>query len=520
MARMNAKICIFLILTLFQAGWLSAAPLAVNPGDFEGSRFESMFSTRCYLFDRIELTLSRSASEKLAKLEKENLTNEKPAAISKPQIAKAFAANKANAIKSDMTCPAEQNIASQENNEAAENIETQVSESKLANVLWTNVTSAIQWQTDSIYHYTDLATEISNKVVTTASERSLNAIKSQLSKVDLLATQTISDLNNNSIFSQSVLDGGDTKAVGSKNIPTINVSHRKLVKPPVEIVEPPKDNSTESAAVEGVIVEPGDVEPENVEGFDGMPIEIKHERQDPYWQYYEDCDRWGVEFSLLLRDANLTNPNEALQVSCTKDIEQQDVASWIESSVDSIFAKDIVAAKKADLFIDNAKADEKFEARSFSVTGLLSSQNVLVFAYTTPRLIRLATESLEDSLKTVEFFLVESRDIDFESMMIQPLHPAKMVKYGFIPASKWIATWDSSEAFRLGQQIYNQLSPASNKTNNEVKSKEEKFNDSFRNSMADQVDSISSALNWLADSIRAVDSRGAIANRGKTTVTK
>ncbi len=514
MARMNAKVCIFLILTLFQVGWLSAAPLAVNPGEFEGNRFESMFSTRCYLFDRIELTLSRSASEKLAKLEKENSTNEKPAAISKPQIAKAIAAKKTNAIKSDMTCPAEQNI------ECQENIETKVSQSNFSNVMWENIVSAIRWQTDFICHYTNLATEISNKVVITASERSLNAVKSELSKVNLLASQTISNLADNSIFSQSVLDGGNSKAIGSKTAPMINVSHRKLVKPPVEIVEAPKNNPVEPSTVEAVIIEPSDVEPGNVEDFDGMPIEIKREQQDPYWQYYEDCDRWGVEFSFLLREATLTNPNEALQVSCTKDIEQQDVASWIESSVDSIFDRDIVAGKKADQFIDNAKVVENFEARSFSVTGLLSSQNVLVFAYTTPRLIRLATESMEDSLKTVEFFLVESRDIDFEKMMLQPLHPAMMLKYGFTPATKWIATWDSSEAFRLGEQIYSQLSPASNKTNSEVKSKEEKFNDSFRNSMADQVDSISSALNWLADSIRDVDSREAIANRGKTTVTK
>ena len=34
-------------------------------------------------------------------------------------------------------------------------------------------------------------------------------------------------------------------------------------------------------------------------------IKIIGQQQDSYWQYYEDCDRWGVEFTLLLDEARM-----------------------------------------------------------------------------------------------------------------------------------------------------------------------------------------------------------------------
>ena len=32
-------------------------------------------------------------------------------------------------------------------------------------------------------------------------------------------------------------------------------------------------------------------------------IELEGPQRDPYWQYYDDCDRWGVDFAKLINDA-------------------------------------------------------------------------------------------------------------------------------------------------------------------------------------------------------------------------
>ncbi len=43
---------------------------------------------------------------------------------------------------------------------------------------------------------------------------------------------------------------------------------------------------------------------------DPMRLELPVETQDSYWQYYEDCDRWGVDFASLLTEAIASQGDE------------------------------------------------------------------------------------------------------------------------------------------------------------------------------------------------------------------
>lgn len=42
-----------------------------------------------------------------------------------------------------------------------------------------------------------------------------------------------------------------------------------------------------------------------------VSIELQGDERDAYWQYYEDCDRWGVDFAKLLNEAMSVNEDEA-----------------------------------------------------------------------------------------------------------------------------------------------------------------------------------------------------------------
>lgn len=79
------------------------------------------------------------------------------------------------------------------------------------------------------------------------------------------------------------------------------------------------DSTTERAEPESSLMSDDEVTKDVFINESGAPrsIEPRQSDRDPYWEYYEDCDRWGVDFAKLIIKAK---PNHQNRVSSTKSI--------------------------------------------------------------------------------------------------------------------------------------------------------------------------------------------------------
>jgi hypothetical protein len=100
------------------------------------------------------------------------------------------------------------------------------------------------------------------------------------------------------------------------------------------------------------------------------------DQQDPYWQYYDDCDRWSVEFTTLLNEARSTSSSVC--------------------SLDEPEGETIIELKEAtDLDFD-------FPTSRFSITRFLISRNVSNWLETS-QFEKQVSNSLLDWLRVAEF---------------------------------------------------------------------------------------------------------------------
>jgi len=98
------------------------------------------------------------------------------------------------------------------------------------------------------------------------------------------------------------------KSIASVNIPMFFVADIEAA-----------DSTTERAEPESSLMSDDEVTKDVFINESGAPrsIEPRQSDRDPYWEYYEDCDRWGVDFAKLIIKAK---PNHQNRVSSTKSI--------------------------------------------------------------------------------------------------------------------------------------------------------------------------------------------------------
>ncbi len=89
----------------------------------------------------------------------------------------------------------------------------------------------------------------------------------------------------------------------SSQSPMTRVSHAKVI-----AQEVPTASTTESIVEEigSGSIDVESINQESIEEFMTQPINIE-DSMDPYWQYYEDCDRWGVNFAMRLSEPSIAN---------------------------------------------------------------------------------------------------------------------------------------------------------------------------------------------------------------------
>ena len=468
MARINANICLFFVLTLSQFGWLTPAPLEAYSGESFGIRLETISSMRCYLFDHIELTQLR----KQAKIDRARpATSPAEEALAATHIA----VNKTptRPAKICLNCSAD---------------------SELSKVFTSSLFRVAQWPKQTTDKTIAWAGKHCKDLMTVVAEKSKAAVELQAIKIakgiGQAGTETIQALANTVVFSKPATP------LNNKSTRALKASHRNTIEPADE-------------AIEDLPVP-----------IEEMPIKIKGDHQSPYWQYYEDCDRWGVEFSLLLKEANLFNQNDAVHVTYLKEKKKTHVISVLSTTKETLLGN-------LNVFDFNTLDSKTLHPKPrFSVLGLIGSQNILGWSYATPRIANMASQSLKGPFELAEFFWIETRDINLELVYVQQLHPiTQMVKFGFEPTLKMIADLANTKGSFAKSKIFLLLSPSLSDVMQKFKAQRNVERDQYRNSLADQIDWASDQLKSLANSVRSEKPIESVANRdnanrGGTTQTK
>lgn len=108
-------------------------------------------------------------------------------------------------------------------------------------------------------------------------------------------------------------------------------------------------------------------------------IKLPEDSQDSYWQYYEDCDRWGVHFAGLveLGQDNLLDEKRDVEVADNREIETERIGPH------------------------------------FSIPRLISLQNVSTWLYPWPRIKSHSSDLILRWLRLVEFNVVEGAETEF-----------------------------------------------------------------------------------------------------------
>ncbi|MFK7768749.1 MAG: hypothetical protein AB8B55_16125 [Mariniblastus sp.] len=475
MARMNAKICLFFLLNLIQIGYLSAA-VRTAPGEPLGIRLEKLTSPRCYLFEHIEIEY--------------NARHEKSSAA------------KTTKTSTAARCP----IAADASSCPAENLDCNETDSELASVRFSRIFGLVQLNHNEASRVMEGAFQnlivVRGEVVGQIQKIGNDGLEN-LQLVSLSVKETIeSRLNDVLIFT-----AWDENS-NSKKTPAINVSHRK-------IVVPSSDVETDSG-----------VEP-SADTIEEMPIELKGHDQHPYWQYYEDCDRWGVEFAKILKEAKLLKrnvprirntpiANDAMHVVFLKEKRRDSI-----NEISNFYRHDLLRTVPGQNFDNITKKSQP----KLSVMNLIGAQSVMAWASVSPRIAEITSNKFSDSFDSLEFFIIENHGIDFQMAWVEQLHPATHVlKFGIAPLSNQISKWNENKLsifeIRFISELTISISKAIEKSESERKIRRERY----RHSLANRIEWASKKLDALASAIRSNDQAGndvgSLAKQVDTTQTK
>lgn len=148
-------------------------------------------------------------------------------------------------------------------------------------------------------------------------------------------------------------------------VPAVLISH------PRTALNPDDEFSSESMD--------GEINETDSETDDETLFILPAETQDSYWQYYEDCDRWGVEFASLLIEAHRSQEGQA---------------------------GDKVVIVQGESFVPEVTPH-------LSIARIIASQNVSTWLVPPPRIDSQPSFNLFRWLELVEFNAIESAETDF-----------------------------------------------------------------------------------------------------------
>ena len=251
----------------------------------------------------------------------------------------------------------------------------------------------------------------------------------------------------------------------------ISVSFERVSIPMVLI----PDSGNELTAAEELEVFADDVEafPKELEAEIPVSIELENDGVDPYWQYYDDCDRWGVDFAKLL--------SEGLSVADSTAAHSYGIAPVSYEQVSTVSPASLGVCL-------------------FALSPMLTKERSVV-----------DLDWAKELVLETEFVVLETEGIDLDFVHVRALSPvtqgiligepiAGSYLSGAVRNSKSLFNGEtlSCNVFQIQQALFNNLesvvaSGRAHHANQKVL---------YRNSIANQIQHVADVLNLVADSIR------------------
>lgn len=234
-----------------------------------------------------------------------------------------------------------------------------------------------------------------------------------------------------------------------------------------------------------------------------IPVSIEaEETRDPYWQYYEDCDRWGVDFAKLLLEGI--------------SIADEDTSSVVPASFEV--------------------SDSEFESGTLitQLNLLGSTQSIGSWIFSLPPIADVKFQSVKELewsnsiLDEGSFLLTEHAGIDFDMVNVKALSPITQALvishevglldiHGLVNDAIWHLDLNSLDCvlYEIQADFFEPIEMMVEKVNAHRKTS----HNAFRNALANQIHGMAWLLDELADSIRT-DGSGSFTADANSTITK
>ena len=222
-----------------------------------------------------------------------------------------------------------------------------------------------------------------------------------------------------------------------------------------------------------------------------ISIEVENDDSDAYWQYYDDCDRWGVDFAKLLFQAKLTEPTLNQFASSNRSFVVTASYQYEVSPVET----------------------EPF-ALNLMLFRTLTAQAPCLLLSSVPPIFDFKAQSLNELMAIGEFKLVEQLNEEPELVYVRPLGPITQLlvvhhRLAKKPVYHFLATLrDEIKVKSISCHIYQAQAEYSEHIEVLVVKAQQANRvrqNQFRHRVADQIAQLAGWLDDYADSLRPTE---------------